>query len=151
MLLSGDLITPVTIEDGTPVAFLGKPPLQFWLIAASLYLFGNHELAARLPSLLETGVTLFVVFRFASVCLTRAIGFIALLIFMSSLIGFFFAGACMTDPLPAMSVVTTTLALPLSLTLRDLGRHRESQDWEYVLLSHRRPAFCVKDLSRLCS
>jgi 4-amino-4-deoxy-L-arabinose transferase-like glycosyltransferase len=48
MLRSGNWLVPTL--DGLP--FFHKPPLFYWLTAASLAAFGNSELAARLPSLL---------------------------------------------------------------------------------------------------
>lgn len=47
MLQSGDWIVPRL--NGLP--FFHKPPLFYWLGAASMALFGPHEWAARLPSL----------------------------------------------------------------------------------------------------
>lgn len=52
MLTTGDIITPSL--NGQP--FLEKPPLYFWIDAASQRLFGRTPLAARLPSALA-GVT----------------------------------------------------------------------------------------------
>lgn len=48
MLLSGDWLVPRL--DGLP--FLDKPPLFYWLTAASMRVFGMTELAARSASLL---------------------------------------------------------------------------------------------------
>jgi 4-amino-4-deoxy-L-arabinose transferase-like glycosyltransferase len=45
MLASGDWVTPRL--DG--VVYLEKPPLIYWLIAASYKLFGVHDWAARVP------------------------------------------------------------------------------------------------------
>jgi 4-amino-4-deoxy-L-arabinose transferase-like glycosyltransferase len=45
MLRGGDWVTPRL--DGEP--YLEKPPLLYWLTAASFRLFGLHEWAARLP------------------------------------------------------------------------------------------------------
>ena len=130
MLISGDWVTPMTTEKGDPTPFLGKPPLQFWLAAASLGVFGHTEFAARLPSLLATLGTLFVVFRFAGLYFTRSIGICAASIQLSSLIGYFFAGACMLDPLLTLSVSLSTLGLPMSLRAKELGLRRESTLWE---------------------
>jgi hypothetical protein len=46
MLLRGDLVVPVL--QGEP--YLDKPPLLYWLVAASYRLFGVGDAAARLPS-----------------------------------------------------------------------------------------------------
>src|SRR5437868_11513933 len=62
MLLSGPWLGPTL--DGLP--FLHKPPLWYWLSAASMGLFGVHPWAARLPSLLGalmTGASLFLLVR----------------------------------------------------------------------------------------
>lgn len=48
MLRSGDWLTPTL--DGLP--FFHKPPLFYWITAASLALFGPHEWAARAAPLL---------------------------------------------------------------------------------------------------
>jgi 4-amino-4-deoxy-L-arabinose transferase-like glycosyltransferase len=130
MLLSGNWITPMTTEDGEATPFLGKPPLQFWLISTSLYLFGHNELASRLPSLCATALAMVVLFRFASVFLTAEIGIAAILINVTSLIGFFFSGACMLDPLLAACVLISVCALPLSARLYELGEERNAHFWE---------------------
>src|SRR5690606_22195895 len=46
MAAMGDWVTPWA-DDGVP--FWGKPPLSFWLTAASFRLFGVSEFTARLP------------------------------------------------------------------------------------------------------
>lgn len=48
MLRSGDWLTPTL--NGLP--YFHKPPLFYWITAASLWLFGHHEWAARVASLL---------------------------------------------------------------------------------------------------
>ncbi|MBI3181379.1 MAG: glycosyltransferase family 39 protein [Myxococcales bacterium] len=59
MLVSGDF---VHLSDNFG-AFLNKPPLTMWLIAASVWLLGASSVAVRLPSLLAGLVTLFAVSR----------------------------------------------------------------------------------------
>jgi 4-amino-4-deoxy-L-arabinose transferase-like glycosyltransferase len=48
MLLRGDWVTPHL--NGSP--YLNKPPLLYWMVAASYALFGINEWAARLPLVL---------------------------------------------------------------------------------------------------
>ncbi len=48
MVRSGDWVTPYV----NGVRFLEKPPLMFWLTAASLRMFGINEFALRLPTAL---------------------------------------------------------------------------------------------------
>ena len=42
--------------------FWAKPPLYAWLSASSMYLFGINEFAARLPSLIVSGLTAWLVY-----------------------------------------------------------------------------------------
>lgn len=59
MLRSGDWLTPTL--DGLP--YFHKPPLFYWITAASVGVFGPHELAARMAPML--GATLMAVSTFA--------------------------------------------------------------------------------------
>jgi 4-amino-4-deoxy-L-arabinose transferase-like glycosyltransferase len=54
MLAAGDWLTPRLNH----VLYFEKPPLQYWMSAASLKLFGLHPFAARLPLAVATLVTL---------------------------------------------------------------------------------------------
>ncbi len=54
MLRSGDWLTPTL--DGLP--FFHKPPLFYWITAGSLGLFGPHEWAGRIASLLGASAAL---------------------------------------------------------------------------------------------
>ena len=47
---TGDWVTPRLWHKGEHVAFLGKPPLHFWLAAVSVRLFGPNEFAVRFPA-----------------------------------------------------------------------------------------------------
>lgn len=49
MLTTGNWVVP-QMKPGVP--FWGKPPLSFWLTAASIKAFGHNEIASRLPSFL---------------------------------------------------------------------------------------------------
>lgn len=59
MVESGDWISPQLDY----VLFLNKPPLLYWLIASSYALFGVSELAARLPGVLVTVLTIVLLYR----------------------------------------------------------------------------------------
>jgi 4-amino-4-deoxy-L-arabinose transferase-like glycosyltransferase len=61
MLRSGDWIVPT--EDGLP--FFHKPPLFYWLTAASMQLFGANAAAARLAPLLGAMVGAVALYRVA--------------------------------------------------------------------------------------
>jgi 4-amino-4-deoxy-L-arabinose transferase-like glycosyltransferase len=78
MLRSGDWLTPTL--NGLP--YFHKPPLFYWITATSLWLFGQHEWAARVASLLGAvlGATALYMFirRWSSEHSARA-GLVALL------------------------------------------------------------------------
>ena len=100
----GDWVTP-WYDEGVP--FWGKPPLSFWLTAASFKVLGVTEFAARLPHLLcalLTGALVWLLGRQRSL----REGWLALALLMGSL-AFFVGGAgVMTDP---ALVLGTTLAM----------------------------------------
>lgn len=62
MYESGDWITPRVWQGEGQVAFLGKPPLYFWLGALAFELLGPSEGAARLPNLLVSLFMLWLIF-----------------------------------------------------------------------------------------
>jgi 4-amino-4-deoxy-L-arabinose transferase-like glycosyltransferase len=109
---SGNWITPQT-APGEP--FWGKPPLFAWSSAAAMKLFGVNEFSARIPSFLFAGLTVLLVFGWASALAARrgivdrhGTGTIAATVLATS-IGFFVAaGAVMTD---AELVFASTWAL----------------------------------------
>jgi 4-amino-4-deoxy-L-arabinose transferase-like glycosyltransferase len=59
MLQRHDFVTPMI--DG--VRFFDKPPLMYWMAAASMHLFGVHDWAARLPLALGVLALLFAVYE----------------------------------------------------------------------------------------
>ncbi len=61
MLTSGDWLTPHL----NGLLYFEKPPLQYWLSAASMKLFGLHAWAARLPLALAAGLMLWAAWRLA--------------------------------------------------------------------------------------
>jgi 4-amino-4-deoxy-L-arabinose transferase-like glycosyltransferase len=61
MLALGDWLTPRL----NYVLYFEKPPLQYWLSAASMRLFGLYPLAARLPLALATLISLWCAWRLA--------------------------------------------------------------------------------------
>ena len=58
MLQRHDFVTPTI--DG--IRFFDKPPLMYWMAAASMHLFGIHDYAARLPLALGVLTLLFAVY-----------------------------------------------------------------------------------------
>ena len=105
MVESDDWIVP-QIETGVP--FWGKPPLSTWLTALSFQAFNFGEFAARLPALLLTLATGWIVFLAAGVVAGRESAIAASGVFLTTVIAFVLAGAVMTD---AALLLATTLCL----------------------------------------
>jgi 4-amino-4-deoxy-L-arabinose transferase-like glycosyltransferase len=87
MLTSGNWLYPTL--NGLP--FFHKPPLFYWITAASLGAFGTHEWAARLAPLLGAEVAVLSLYGFALRQQGRSIARGSLLILVTQ--PFFFAGA----------------------------------------------------------
>src|SRR5215472_12574557 len=87
MLRSGNWLVPTL--DTLP--YFHKPPLFYWLTAASLAVFGSNEWAARLPSLLAASGSGFALYLFARRFVGDAFARMTLLILATT--PFFLAGA----------------------------------------------------------
>ncbi len=61
MLASGDWVVPQL----NGLRYFEKPPLAYWLNAASIGLLGQNALAVRLPGALATGLTALLLYQFA--------------------------------------------------------------------------------------
>ncbi len=83
MYRSGKLI--VTTYGGQPDMWNTKPPLLIWLEAGSLHLFGLSELSLRIPSLVASFLTCYLLYWFlAKKYKTPAWGIISCLVLVSS-------------------------------------------------------------------
>lgn len=87
MLTSGNWLYPTL--DGLP--FFHKPPLFYWITAASLGVFGPHEWAGRLAPLLGAAVAAFTLYGFALRQKGATVARWSLLILVTE--PFFFAGS----------------------------------------------------------
>ena len=87
MLTSGNWLYPTL--DGLP--FFHKPPLFYWITAASLGVFGTHEWAARLAPLFGAGIAAFTLYGFALRQKGETVARWSLLILVTQ--PFFFGGA----------------------------------------------------------
>jgi 4-amino-4-deoxy-L-arabinose transferase-like glycosyltransferase len=95
MILQGDWVTPTL--NGSP--YLNKPPLLYWLIAASFNLFGFHEFSARLPIALAGWVGVVVAWLWSR-HLWGAIASRATVVLLSTGVGWFiFAHQILIDEL----------------------------------------------------
>ena len=101
-------------EYGVP--FWGKPPLSFWGSAATMYLFGINEFAARLaPYLATLGMGLcFFIWPFRNKKTEQAVA--AIIVFLTSAMGFVAAGAVMTDAFLAFGTTLTMLSFYRAMT-----------------------------------
>ena len=97
MHLSGDWLTPRMWYRGEFVPFWGKPPLHFWLTAASFRLFGLSEWASRVPGWLGGLVMLGSSFLLAGGLGGASAGVWAALLLASSALFYILAGSCTTD------------------------------------------------------
>lgn len=87
MLNSGNWLYPTL--NGLP--FFHKPPLFYWITAASLGVFGTHEWAGRLAPLFGAGIAAFALYGFALRQKGAAVARVSLLILVTQ--PFFFGGA----------------------------------------------------------
>lgn len=125
MAETGDWITP-WFEPGVP--FWGKPPLSFWAQAAAIRIFGDSELAIRLPSMLALLLTVWILWRYTIIKSGEKTARLTILVFFTMALPFVSAGAVMTDP---FLVLGTTL----SLTGYDLATHHQSQKGNLLFFS----------------
>jgi len=95
MRLSGDWLVPEFM--GT--AWIRKPPLPYWLVAAASYLFPNDPQTnlpvttsgARLPTALTALVTILLLWRLGSSMFGRRVGVVAAVVAASSLVFLLYA------------------------------------------------------------
>jgi 4-amino-4-deoxy-L-arabinose transferase-like glycosyltransferase len=138
MITSGDWVTARL--DGIP--YLEKPPLVYWMMAASYELFGVHDWAARIP---------FALFSIGLCWLTAAFGVWA----FGDRAGFY-AGLCMatcvglflfTRILIPDVILTFTIALAMWALLRVLDEgEAHPRAWAYVLAASLGAGLLLKSL-----
>lgn len=61
--------------------WLHKQPLALWGMAGSMWLFGVHELAVRLPSIVLVSIAIYLVFSVGSYLFSRKTGYLAAFLF----------------------------------------------------------------------
>ena len=113
MVETGNWLQP-QFEYGVP--FWGKPPLSFWGSAGTMYLFGINEFAARFaPYLATLGMGLcFFIWPFSNKRTEQATA--AIIVFLTSAMGFVSAGAVMTDAFLAFGTTLTMLSFYRAMT-----------------------------------
>ena len=117
MAESGDWITP-WFEPGVP--FWGKPPLSFWLTAASFRMLGVSEFAARFPHWLLAYATLWLVARISHKT-GALVPWRASFILATSALFFVANGAVLTE-MSLLFSVTLSLAAAFNVLFADRRR-----------------------------
>ncbi len=125
MVELGDWVTP-WFDYGVP--FWGKPPLAFWLSAASASVLGVNEFSLRLPSYLLGLGMLGLVGRLAWQHGGPARSALAMLVLASSVLFFVCSGAVLTDTALAFSVTLAMTAYWLGV----VSPSRHSGRWRMV-------------------
>jgi 4-amino-4-deoxy-L-arabinose transferase-like glycosyltransferase len=107
MMRSGDWLVPTL--NGLP--YFHKPPLFYWITAASLSTFGLHEWAARLAPLLGATAAASALYLFALRWAGAALARLSLLVLVTQPILFAGAQFANLDMLVAGCIAATVLAL----------------------------------------
>ena len=117
MLTSGDWLTPRL--DGLP--YFHKPPLFYWITAASLGLFGQHEWAARIAPLLGAILGLVATYLFACRWFGQRIGRLTLLALSTQPLFFIGGQFANLDMLVAGCITATIASFAHAALLREQG------------------------------
>jgi 4-amino-4-deoxy-L-arabinose transferase-like glycosyltransferase len=121
MVELNDWITP-WFDYGVP--FWGKPPLPFWLSAASFKVFGVNEFAARAPHWMGGALVVWLVWNLSARRDRREAWYAATLL-IGSMLFFVAAGAVMTDMALALGTTLAMRGFWLGLHGADDERGRE--------------------------
>ena len=116
MLETGNWVTPL-IDYGIP--FWGKPPLTIWLTASSLGLGGINDFSARLPSLLLSLTTIWIVYYLVKTQRDRATASTSVVILASTVLFFVMSGTVAMDV--CMNLGVTLALASFWLALRNQG------------------------------
>lgn len=104
MIVFGDFVSPRIYGE----YWYDKPPMFYWLVAASFKIFGVNEFAARFPSALLGILCVMLVYRSGSRIFGQTAGIAGALVLATSIEYFYVAKAAVTD-------ITLTLFLTAAL------------------------------------
>lgn len=107
MLQTGDWVLPRYLDD----LRMAKPPLIYWLQAASMSVLGETSQAARLPSVIGMVATLKLLAAAVRRELSAEHAFWAVLVLGTSVMAVVSAKACLTDAVLLLFVTTAQLCL----------------------------------------
>ncbi len=129
MLERGDLITPTL----NYVKYFEKPPLLYWLNAASIKLFGQTEFAARLPSALCGLLTVLVTYIIARKLYERRTALLSALILGTSA-GFVLQSRIILTDMLLTCCLTAAMGAFIIAAQRE-GRRSSALPWFLFYLS----------------
>ncbi|SFE91020.1 ArnT family glycosyltransferase [Paracidovorax wautersii] len=115
MLRSGDWLTPTI--NGLP--YFHKPPLFYWITASSLWLFGNHEGAARVAPMLGALAGSWASYAFLRRWWSERAGRMGLLVLMAQPLWIMGAQFANLDTLVAGCIVATICLLAHAVMLAE--------------------------------
>ncbi|HPS77982.1 MAG TPA: phospholipid carrier-dependent glycosyltransferase [Thermoanaerobaculaceae bacterium] len=124
MAASGDWVTPRFHYEGRAVPFWGKPPLLFWLTAASFRVFGISEWSARLPGYLAGLTMLGITFAFVRRFWGSDAAVASSLVLASSLLFFGLAGSVTVDIVLALTSTAAMAAFACFAAAPDTAARR---------------------------
>lgn len=113
MLIRHDFVTPCI--DG--IRFFDKPPLMYWLAAASMHLFGMYDWAARLPLAVLSLAFLLAVYLLGSRLFGERGGFYSALVTATSIGPYLFTRFFIPDVLLALWMTLAAHLLLKALSL----------------------------------
>jgi len=122
MSKTGDWITPY-FDYGIP--YWGKPPLSFWFQALSYDIFGIYDFVPRIPSLLITLGTAWIIYKFIKILKDEITALWAIIIYFSSLLVYALSGTVLLDPY-------LTFAITLSYASFTMVLNGHKRYWGYL-------------------
>ena len=129
MLERGDFITPTL----NYVKYFEKPPLLYWLNAASLKLFGLNEFAARLPSAMSGLATVLVTYIIALRLFDRRTAIFAAL-FLATAAGFVLQSRIILTDMLLTFCLTSAMGAFIIAAVREEWRRGGETTWHLFYL-----------------
>lgn len=129
MLATGEFVTPHL----NGVLYFEKPPLLYWSVAASMFLLGQNEWAARLPGMLATVAMVLMAAAFAGRRWGARTGLLAGLVTGSSVLVFALARIVITDALLSAVLTGAVFAFAAFQEAEQAGNARRARRALYGL------------------
>ena len=126
MILHNNYITPHV----NGVVFLDKPPLMYWLEAASIHIFGVHAWAFRLPAMLMALLGCLFVYIATRILYDRKAAWFSAIILATSLLYFSLAHYVNMDM--GITVLLSNSLLAFLLASRAPPCSKSQRNWFYV-------------------